>query len=449
MSNFDFDYLVLGAGSGGIATANRAASFGKRCAVIESQDIGGTCVNRGCVPKKVMWYAGQVAEALSFAPDYGFNTQIQGFDWSTLTANRTAYIERIHQSYQKQMERHNIQKLSGVGRFHDSHSLEVDGQIYSGEHIVVATGAYPVIPDIPGAELGITSDGFFALEEQPKRVAIVGAGYIAVELAGVMQALGSETTLLIRGAKVLKNFDSIISESLTEEIDQSDIVLQKNTSVQALKETETGIVIESNHGELGSFDQVIWAIGRRPATQDLNLEAAGVELNQQGFIQVDALHNTSQSRIYAIGDNTGETALTPLAVANGRRLAERLFNDHCIEATQKCLIPSVVFSHPPVATIGLTEKEAIQQFGEKEVTVYQTAFTAMYSAITQHRQKTHMKLICTGADQKIQGLHMLGFNADEILQGFAVAITMGATKADFDRTLAIHPTSGEEWVTMT
>lgn len=444
-----FDYIAIGGGSGGIASANRAAMYGKKVALIEAKALGGTCVNVGCVPKKAMWYAGQIADALKYGSDYGFDVTLNRFDWRQMVASRQAYINRIHQSYQNVLSKNNITVIEGFARFVDAHTVEVNGEHYTANHILIATGGRPEVPKIPGAQWGINSDGFFELREQPKRVAVVGAGYIAVEIAGVMHALGSITHLLVRKASPLRSFDPMICDTLLEVMAQEGPTLHTHAIPKAVhKNSDNSLTIELEDGRSLTVDCLIWAIGRTPATDNLNLAAAGISLDSKGFIPTDGYQNTAVANIYAVGDNTGRAQLTPVAVAAGRRLSERLFNNKPNEHLNYELIPTVVFSHPPIGTIGLTEPEAIDQYGEENVKVYRSQFTAMYSALTQHRQPTRMKLVCVGKEEKIVGLHGIGFAMDEILQGFGVAIKMGATKADFDNCVAIHPTSAEEFVTM-
>lgn len=443
-----FDYIAIGGGSGGIASANRAASHGKKCAIIEAKALGGTCVNVGCVPKKAMWFAGQIAEALQLAPDYGFAVQPPQLDWSTLIASREAYISRIHASYDRVLAKNNVTVINGFARFINANTVEVDGKRYSADHICIATGGRPTWPDIEGAEHGIDSDGFFALTAQPKTVAVVGAGYIAVEIAGVLAALGSETHLLVRHDRPLRNFDPMLANTLVEQMARDGLTLHPHTELQrVVKLPDNRLQLTDQQGREFVVDCLIWAIGRTPATDQIGLAAAGVAVDEHGFIQTDRYQNTNVAGIYAVGDNTGRIALTPVAVAAGRRLAERLFNGKTDLHLDYHLVPTVVFSHPAIGTIGLTEPEARSQFGDS-VKVYQSEFTAMYSALTSHRQPTRMKLICEGPNEKIVGLHVIGFGADEMLQGFAVAIKMGATKADFDNCVAIHPTSSEEFVTL-
>ncbi len=444
-----FDYIALGAGSGGIASINRAAMYGKKCALIEAKALGGTCVNVGCVPKKVMWYAGQIADAVHYSKDYGFDLTAGKLNWAKLVESREAYISRIHNSYDNVLAKNNVEVINGFGKFVGNNAIEVNGETYTADHILIATGGRPTVPTIPGAEYGITSDGFFALNEQPKRVAVVGAGYIAVEIAGVLNALGSETTLLVRKHKPLREFDHLVSDTLVEIMEQEGPSL-KTYSIpkEVVKNADDSLTLHLENGESLTVDTLIWAIGREPATDNINLEAAGLNTNDRGFIETDKFQNTDVDNIYAVGDNTGRAQLTPVAVAAGRRLSERLFNGKTNEHLDYSLIPTVVFSHPTIGTIGLTEAQAIAEYGEDDIQVYQSQFTSMYTAVTQHRQPCRMKLICQGENENIIGMHCIGLGSDEMLQGFAVAVKMGATKADFDNTIAIHPTAAEEFVTM-
>ncbi|WP_299998772.1 glutathione-disulfide reductase [uncultured Cedecea sp.] len=445
-----YDYLAIGGGSGGIASINRAAMYGKKCALIEAKDLGGTCVNVGCVPKKVMWHAAQIAEAIhQYGPDYGFDTTLNHFDWDKLIASRTAYIDRIHTSYDNVLGKNKVDVIRGFATFVDAHSVEVNGEIITADHILIATGGRPSHPAIPGAEYGIDSDGFFALPGLPKRVAVVGAGYIAIEIAGVVKALGAETHLFVRKHAPLRNFDPLIVDTLLEVIKNEGPTLHTQAIPQSVvKNADNSLTITLEDGRSETVDCLIWAIGREPANDNINLQATGVELNEKGYIKVDKFQNTNVPGIYAVGDNTGAVELTPVAVAAGRRLSERLFNNKPDEHLDYSNVPTVVFSHPPIGTVGLTEPQAREQYGDDQVKVYTSSFTAMYTAVTSHRQPCRMKLVCAGADEKIVGIHGIGFGMDEILQGFAVALKMGATKKDFDNTVAIHPTAAEEFVTM-
>lgn len=446
----DFDYICIGAGSGGIASANRAAKYGKKVAIIEAKDIGGTCVNVGCVPKKAMWYGAQVAEAINlYAPDYGFDVTVNNFDWKKLIESRDAYIERIHASYDRVLGNNNITVIQGFATFVDKNTVDVNGTQYTADHILIATGGHPNIDNVPGAEYGITSDGFFALQEQPKRVVVAGAGYIAVELAGVMHSLGSETHLLVRKNAPLRDFDPMLSETLTEIIRDDGPTLHTHHIIEEVEKHDDGsLTVVMTSGERIDTDCLVWAIGRSPSNDNIGLDKIGVELDEKGYIKVDKYQNTNVDNIYAVGDCIGKVELTPVAVKAGRLLSERLFNGQTNAHMDYDLIPTVVFSHPPIGTMGLTEPQAIAKYGEENIRVYNSSFAAMYTAVTSHRQMTKMKLVCAGKEEKVVGLHGIGFAMDEILQGFAVAIKMGATKADFDACVAIHPTSGEEYVTM-
>lgn len=449
-SSNHFDYICIGGGSGGIASANRASRYGQRAAIIEAKDIGGTCVNVGCVPKKAMWYGAQVAEAIhKYAPDYGFDVTVNSFSWKTLVASREAYIDRIHQSYDRLLDNNGITLIKGFAKFVDNNTLDVDGTIYTADHITIATGGRPIKPPVPGAELGIDSDGFFALTTQPKRIVVVGAGYIAVELAGVLHSLGSETHLLVRKEKPLRSFDNMLSDTLTDIMQEDGIKLHPNTQVSKIeKQSDGSLTVHLNGDRTIEADVLIWAIGREPANDKINIEKTDVELDARGYIKVDKFQNTTAANIYAVGDNIGKVDLTPVAVKAGRLLSERLFNGKTNAHMDYDLIPTVVFSHPTIGTIGLTENQAREQYGE-DLTIYNSSFAAMYTALTSHRQATKMKLICAGPEEKVVGLHGIGYAMDEILQGFGVAMKMGATKADFDACVAIHPTSGEEFVTLT
>ncbi|QLB13427.1 NADPH-glutathione reductase [Bisgaardia hudsonensis] len=446
-----YDYLAIGGGSGGIASINRAATYGKKCAIIEAKHLGGTCVNVGCVPKKAMWYGAQVAEAVHhYAADYGFDLSVNKFDFEKLIENRQAYISRIHTSYNNVLAKNNIDVINGFAKFVNKNTVEVNGEQITADHILIATGGRPTRPNIKGAEYGIDSNGFFELKALPKRVAIVGAGYIAVEIAGVMNSFGVETHLFVRQHAPLRNFDPMIVETLLEVFKQDGINLHtKALPEEVIKNADGSLTLKLQDGRTQDVDTLIWAIGREPATDVINLEVTGVATNERGFIKVDKYQNTNVDGIYAVGDIIeGGIELTPVAVAAGRRLSERLFNNKPEEHLDYNLVPTVVFSHPPIGTIGLTEQKAIEQYGEENIKVYKSSFTPMYSAITSYRQPCRMKLICAGKEEKVVGLHGIGFGVDEMIQGFAVAIKMGATKADFDNTVAIHPTGSEEFVTM-
>lgn len=446
----EYDIVAIGAGSGGSAAINRAAMYGAKAAIIEGNIIGGTCVNIGCVPKKIMWYGAQVAEALhKYGPDYGFSIENVHFDFQTLRKNREAYIERSRTSFTNNFQRNGVEVIEGYARFIDAHTLEVNGEQIHAKHIIIATGAHPFVPQIAGAQLGGVSDDVFAWEELPHSVAIIGAGYIAIELAGVLHALGVQTDLFVRKHAPLRSFDQGIVEVLVEEMKKDGPTLHTHKVPQKLQKLENGqIEIIFEDGTTHVADQVIWATGRVANTKNLNLEAAGIAVTKRGFIQVDEYQNTTAPGVYALGDVSGEKELTPVAIKAGRTLSERLFNGKTTAKMDYSLIPTVVFSHPPIGTVGLTEEAAIEQFGRENIHVYQSSFASMYSAVTNHRQLSRFKLITQGEEERVVGLHGIGYGVDEMIQGFAVAMKMGATKEDFDATVAIHPTGSEEFVTM-
>jgi len=448
MSNH-FDYIAIGGGSGGIAGVNRAAQYGAKCAIVEQDRLGGTCVNVGCVPKKVMWFAAATADHIQHAANYGFDVSLKKFDWAILKQRRDAYIKRLNGIYANNLDNNKVSHINGTATFIDANTIQVGDQQYTADKFLIATGGKPTIPNIPGAEYGISSDGFFELEQQAKKVAIVGAGFIAVELAGVYQALGTQVTLILRGDHALRQFDSMLGTELSKAMQQQGIQLVLQTSPSSIEKNEQGkLIINSEQGALeGEFDELIWAIGRQANTDSLNIEKAAVSVDNRGFIVTDQWQQTTQQNIYSVGDVTGRAALTPVAIAAARRLSDRLFNGQTERKLDYDLIPSVIFSHPPIGTIGLTEQQAKEQYGE-QVKIYTSSFNPMTQALSDVKQPTTMKLVTVGDDEKIIGCHLFGESSDEILQGFAVAIKMGATKKDFDDTIAIHPTNAEELVTM-
>lgn len=445
----DYDLVVIGGGSGGIATAVRARSYGARVAVIEDHRLGGTCVNVGCVPKKVMWYAASLAHMLDDAPDYGFHVERRGLDWAALKTARDDYVARLNDIYARRLSDSGIADIRGTGCFVDAHTVEVNGERLSTDRVLIASGGAPLVPDLLGAELGITSDGFFEIAACPRRVVMVGSGYVAVELAGMLRALGAEVTMLLRKSRLLRNFDEMLSERLTASMLADGVEICTETRVQSVtRGSGGGLVVQCHDGRrVDGCDVLLWAIGRAPRSQDLALAAAGVAAGENGQVHTDAFQNTNVDGIYAVGDITGHDELTPVAIAAGRRLADRLFGGKADAKLDYDLIPTVVFSHPTIGTVGLSEIQARERYGEK-VKVYRTQFNPMYHAFTRHKSKAAMKLITVGDEERIVGCHIFGLGADEMLQGFAVAIRMGATKRDFDETVAIHPTNAEELVTM-
>ncbi len=443
-----FDLLVIGGGSGGLAHAQRAAQHGANVAVIEFGPLGGTCVNVGCVPKKVMWYTAQHAHQFHHAPDYGFDVEVKGHDWGALKTRRDAYIKRLIGIYGTNLDRHGVTHIVGVARFVDANTVAVADREYAAERILVATGGSPIVPAIPGARLGITSDDFFELQEQPRRVLVAGSGYVSVELAGVFNGLGSETQIVVRKEGLLRSFDKMLSAELMDAMRTSGIALDTRVIPESVQQTDDGIVLHAKDGRsFGPVDTLLWAVGRSPNTEALDVANAGIQTDEKGFIPTDEYQRTNVDNIFALGDVTGRNALTPVAIAAGRRLADRLYGGMDGRHLEYRLIPTVIFSHPTIGTVGMTEDEARAEYGD-EVKVYTSGFTAMYYALGEDKQRSAMKLITTGVEERVVGCHIIGEGADEMLQGFAVAIKMGATKADFDDTVAIHPTSAEELVTM-
>ena len=446
----EYDYIVIGGGSGGIASANRAAMHGAKVILFEGKEVGGTCVNVGCVPKKVMWYGAQVAETLHrYAGEYGFDVTINKFDFATLKANRQAYIDRIHGSYERGFDSNGVERVYEYARFVEPHTVEVAGERYTAPHILIATGGHALYPNIPGSEYGITSDGFFELDEVPKRTAVIGAGYIAVEVAGVLNALGSDTHLFVRKDRPLRTFDKDIVDVLVDEMAKSGPTLHTHANAtEVVKNADDSLTISFDNGETITVDCLVWAIGRAANTSGFGLEKTGVKLTEKGTIYSDEFENTSVPGIYALGDVTGKLDLTPVAVKAGRQLSERLFNNKADAKLDYTDVATVVFSHPVIGSVGLTEEKAIAKYGAENIKVYKSSFTPMYTALGDNRQPSTMKLVTLGEDEKIIGLHGIGYGVDEMIQGFSVAIKMGATKADFDNTVAIHPTGSEEFVTM-
>lgn len=463
-----YDYIVIGGGSGGSGSARRAAGwYGAKTVIIESSRAGGTCVNVGCVPKKMTWNFASINENLHAGRHYGYDIpESVKIDYSSFKRARDATITRLNGAYERNWGNEGIDLVRGRARFVEPKVVEVthdDGSKtrFTAKHILIATGGRPIVPDVPGAEHGITSDGFFEMEELPKKWAVVGAGYIAVELAGVLAAVGVETHMFIRGNTFLRKFDPMIQETMTERYEAVGIKIHKNhkgfKEVQLLRDgkgAEKLLKVIDNEGQEYEFNELLWAIGRTPQVEDLGLDIPGVKQNHSGHIVVDEYQNTNVEGIYALGDVTGQAELTPVAIAAGRQLSSRLFGPPELKNAKLSYsnIPTVVFAHPEVGTIGLTEPQARAKYGDDKIKVYQTRFTAMFYDVFPPEEKkknpTRMKIVCAGPEEKVVGLHILGLGVGEMLQGFGVAVKMGATKKDFDSCVAIHPTSAEELVTM-
>lgn len=453
-----YDYLVIGGGSGGVASSRRAAQYGAKVLLIEGQHIGGTCVNVGCVPKKVMWYASDVAGKIAQSKEYGFDVDpnlSKTFNWEYFKPKRDAYIKRLNGIYERNLSKEGVELKYGWAEFNAKGEVEVhksdgsDVETFTANHYLIATGGTPITPDVPGAELGIDSDGFFKLEKQPKRVGIVGAGYIGVEFAGFFHGLGSETHMVIRGDTVLRKFDDSIQTTITNHYEKMGVHFHKGSTVKSLEKLENdAIKVNLSTGDSFEVDQLIWTMGRK-SLLGLGLEHTGVEL-EGDKIKVDEYQNATVPNYYSLGDVVGKVELTPVAIAAGRKLSNRLFGPEQFKNDKLDYenVPSVVFSHPEAGSIGLTEKEAIEKFGQDQIKIYKTNFTPMYYAMLEEKSPISYKLVCQGPEEKVVGLHLVGDSSAEILQGFGVAIKMGATKKDFDSCVAIHPTSAEELVTL-
>ncbi|MCW6027491.1 glutathione-disulfide reductase [Stenotrophomonas sp. SRS1] len=448
-TQYDYDLIVLGGGSGGLAAAFRAAQHGQRVAMLEPGELGGTCVNVGCVPKKAMWLAADLSGRIGLAAAMGFDVPVRpSLDWKELVVHRQAYIANIHASYLKRLNENKVVRVPRRGRLVDAHTVECsDGVRISAAHVLIATGAYPQRPEIPGAELGLVSDDFFNLCGAPERVAIVGGGYIAVELAGLLQALGSRVTLLVRGERLLERFDAELTAQLAENLRHQGVQIHFGYRLRELQRDGDAVVALGHDGPAdGYFDAVFFATGRRGNSADLGLEALGVVIGDKGEVEVDAWQTTAVPSVHAVGDIAGKVGLTPVAIAAARKLMDRLFGGQPQAKMDYENVASVVFSHPALGAVGLSEEEACARYGD--VRVYRSNFRPMLQALADGTQRSLFKLVCVGEDERVVGVHLLGESADEILQGFALAVKMGVTKAQFDDTVAIHPTSAEEVVLM-
>ncbi|MEE1867800.1 glutathione-disulfide reductase [Pseudomonas auratipiscis] len=445
--SYDFDLFVIGAGSGGVRAARFAAGFGKKVAVAESRYLGGTCVNVGCVPKKLLVYGAHFSDDFEQAAGFGWSLEDAQFDWGQLIANKNREIERLNGIYRNLLVNSGVTLLEGHAKLADAHTVEVDGQRYTAEHILVATGGWPQIPDIPGKELAISSNEAFFLKELPKRVLVVGGGYIAVEFAGIFQGLGAKTTLLYRGDMFLRGFDGAVRTHLKEELEKRGMELQFNSDIQRIERQDDGSLKATlKDGSEYVADCVFYATGRRPMLDNLGLENTGVELDSRGFIRVDDLYQTTEPSILAIGDVIGRVQLTPVALAEGMAVVRRLFKPEQYRPVDYQNIPTAVFSQPPIGTVGLTEEQALEQ--GHNVQVFESRFRPMKLTLTDIQEKTLMKLVVDADTDRVLGCHMVGPEAGEIIQGLGIALKAGATKQQFDETIGVHPTAAEEFVTL-
>jgi glutathione reductase (NADPH) len=445
MNNFDFDLFVIGAGSGGVRASRMAAGFGARVAVAEASRLGGTCVNLGCVPKKLMVYASMYSAAIEDAAGFGWTVPEPRFDWPTLIANKDREIARLNNAYRGLLENAGVRIIEGRARLRDRHTVEVDGAVYTADRIVIATGSRPFVPPIPGAELGVTSDQVFHLERQPRKVLVTGGGYIAVEFASIFNGLGSEVVLNYRGPLFLRGFDDDVRSTLAEELRKRGIELRFDTIVARLEETGNGVAATFENGDVVEADLMLCAIGRVPNTAGLGLEELGVEIDARGAVIVDQYFESSVPGIHALGDVIDRIALTPVALAEGMALAQTLFNGNPTTVDYSG-VPTAVFSQPSVGTVGLSETAA--RTAGYDVVVFRSSFKPMLHNLSGRDERTMMKLVVDGATDRVLGVHMVGPDAGEIIQGMAVALKAGATKKTFDATVGIHPTAAEEFVTM-
>ena len=450
MTRYDFDLITLGAGSGGVRASRLAASYGARVAVAEESRVGGTCVIRGCVPKKLLVYAAHFAEDFVDAAGYGWTVGEQHLDWFTLIARKDAEIDRLNGIYQRILRENGATILDGRGRLVDAHTVVVAGKTYTAERILIATGGRPSLPAIPGIEFALTSNEALDLPHLPRRLVIVGGGYIAVEFAGIFNALGVHVIQLLRGDNVLRGFDQDVRSALSSELVKKGIDLRCETTVRSIERSANGALSlrlagATAGGEVIEADGVLYATGRRPNTEGLGLEEAGVTLNENGAVVVDEWSRTSVPHIYAVGDVTDRINLTPVALAEGRCFAETVYNNNPM-TTDYTNVPSAVFSQPPIASVGLTEQEARAKVGR--VRLFVSRFKPMRNTLAQRDERTLMKLVVDAETDVVLGCHMVGPDAPEIVQGIAIALKCGATKAQFDATIGIHPTAAEEFVTM-
>ena len=452
MAKYDYDLITIGAGSGGVRASRRSAAMGKRVAVIENLRVGGTCVMRGCVPKKLLVIGSHFGDDFEDAAGYGWTVRQPGFDWPALIAAKDRELDRLEGVYHRILRDSGVEEITGTGRVADGHTVTIESadgnRTISAETILVATGGWPFLPDLPGIEHAITSNEALDLAEFPKRIAIVGGGYIAVEFAGIFNALGSDVTEIIRAPQILRGFDEDVRDVLAQEMEKKGITIRRESVVRSIEKTATGLSICFPYGDVIEVDQIMFATGRHPNTAGLGLVEAGVALNGKGAIEVDEVSKTAVDTIYAIGDVTDRVNLTPVALAEGEAFVRTVFGG-APSSVVYANIASAVFSQPPIGSVGLSEDEAIAQAGSPDaIDVYVSRFTPMKYTLSGRDEKTMMKIIVDAGTDRVVGCHMVGLDAPEIIQGIAIAIKCGATKAQFDATIGIHPTAAEEFVTM-
>ena len=445
MTKYDYDFFVIGGGSGGVRAARIAAGYGARVAVAEERYLGGTCVNVGCVPKKLLVYAAHFGEDFEDAAGFGWAVGQRHFDWSKLIANKNGEIKRLNGIYERMLGDAGVRLIEATARLADAHTVAVGDDRYTAAHILIATGGWPVVPRVPGAEHAVTSNEAFFLDSLPARVIIVGGGYIAVEFAGIFHGLGAETIQLYRGPLFLRGFDDDVRSTLAAEMKKKGVDVRFDSNVTKIEKADGALSVTLEDGSAVETNLVMYATGRAPNTKGLGLEEAGVALDAKGAVVVDDYSKTTVDNIYAVGDVTNRVNLTPVAIREGHLVAETLFNGNPTK-TDHTNVPSAVFSQPSIGVVGLTEARARERYGE--VDVYRSAFRPMKHTLSGRDEKTLMKLVVDRASDRVVGVHMVGPDAGEIIQGIGVAIKCGATKAQFDATIGIHPTSAEEFVTM-
>lgn len=444
---YDFDLFVIGAGSGGVRAARFSAGFGARVAVAESRYLGGTCVNVGCVPKKLMVYGAHYSEDFDQAKGYGWTSGEARFDWPTLIDNKNREISRLNGVYRKLLDDSGVTLMEGHARLRGPHEVEINGQVHTAEHIMIATGGWPQVPDIPGREHAITSNEVFFLEQMPKRVVIVGGGYIAVEFASIFNGLGADVSLMYRAELFLRGFDDGVRNHLHEELNKRGMDIRFKTEINSIEKRADGSLdLKLNDGSTFNTDCVFYATGRRPMLDDLGMETVNVALDEKGFVKVDEHYQSSEPSIIAIGDIIGRVQLTPVALAEGMAVARRLFKPEQYRAVDYNHIPTAVFSLPNIGTVGLTEAQARE--ASHDVQIFESRFRPMKLSLTDNQERTLMKLVVDAKTDRVLGCHMVGPDAGEIIQSLAIALKAGATKQIFDDTLGVHPTAAEEFVTM-